>query len=218
MRTNLSGFLSGGLSPVRGREAPCTPVRYEYHAINVDQEVRRRWSIRRRNGEQEVEMPEEKPRQSTESVALRNLVADDLPRLFEIVSDPEANRMAAFIPRDWETFIAHWTTILANPNVDTKAILADGRFVGQIACFQRDEEHCIGYWIAKEDWGRGYASRALELMLQETSVRPLHAYAAKSNVASIRVLEKCGFKIVGYEHSPATERYLECEEAILMLT
>src|SRR4051812_44614122 len=126
-------------------------------------------------------MSEGKPLQSTESVVLRNLVADDLPALFEIVSDPEANRMAAFIPRDWETFMAHWTNILANPNVVTKAIVADGRFVGQIALFQRDEEHCIGYWIAKQDWGRGYASRALELMLNEISVRPLHAYAAKAN-------------------------------------
>jgi RimJ/RimL family protein N-acetyltransferase len=30
--------------------------------------------------------------------------------------------------------------------------------------------------------------------------RPLHAYVAKSNVASIRVLEKCGFVKVG-EHA-----------------
>jgi RimJ/RimL family protein N-acetyltransferase len=30
--------------------------------------------------------------------------------------------------------------------------------------------------------------------------RPLHAYVAKSNVASIRVLEKCGFVEVG-EHT-----------------
>ena len=42
-------------------------------------------------------------------------------------------------------------------------------------------------------WGRGVATRALALLVDEVSVRP-HAYVAAHNVGSIRVLEKCGFR------------------------
>lgn len=75
----------------------------------------------------------------------------------------------------------------------------------------------VGYWVDRACWGRGIASRALAMFLDEVIARPLHARVATTNLGSIRVLEKCGFVITGYEHSPATERYLECEEAILML-
>jgi RimJ/RimL family protein N-acetyltransferase len=51
----------------------------------------------------------------------------------------------------------------------------------------------VGYWIGREFWGRGLATRALAELLGMVNARPLHAYVAKSNVASIRVLEKCGF-------------------------
>jgi len=42
-------------------------------------------------------------------------------------------------------------------------------------------------------WGRGVATRALALLVDEVSVRP-HAYVAAHNVGSIRVLGKCGFR------------------------
>jgi RimJ/RimL family protein N-acetyltransferase len=37
-------------------------------------------------------------------------------------------------------------------------------------------------------------------LLDVVDARPLHAYVAKGNVASMRVLEKCGFVKVG-EHT-----------------
>jgi RimJ/RimL family protein N-acetyltransferase len=75
----------------------------------------------------------------------------------------------------------------------------------------------VGYWIAAEHWGRGIATRALSLLLELVATRPLHARVARDNVASIRVLERNGFSLTGYEWSPGDERYIECEEAILML-
>jgi RimJ/RimL family protein N-acetyltransferase len=53
----------------------------------------------------------------------------------------------------------------------------------------------VGYWIGKEYWGRGIATAALQEFLTHLKMRPLHAYVAKHNKASIRVLEKCGFKV-----------------------
>ena len=47
---------------------------------------------------------------------------------------------------------------------------------------------------------RALATWALAELLDVVDARPLHAYVVKCNVASIRVLEKCGFVKVG-EHA-----------------
>ena len=53
----------------------------------------------------------------------------------------------------------------------------------------------VGYWIGKEHWGQGVATRALAAFLQFVTERPLRAHVAAHNVGSIRVLEKCGFSV-----------------------
>jgi RimJ/RimL family protein N-acetyltransferase len=45
----------------------------------------------------------------------------------------------------------------------------------------------------KYHWGKGVATQMLSMFLPLVADRPLHADVAKQNVASIRVLEKCGF-------------------------
>jgi RimJ/RimL family protein N-acetyltransferase len=45
----------------------------------------------------------------------------------------------------------------------------------------------------------GIATRALAAYLEVERVRPLYARVAQHNVASIRVLEKCGFVVCGEE-------------------
>jgi len=151
-------------------------------------------------------------------VRLRDVEPGDLPVLFEHQLDPEANRMAVAHPRDEQAFNAHWAKILGDPTVVAKAIVADGRLVGCINCFKLDGQDAVGYWIAREHWGRGIATLALRRLLEAVATRPLHARAARSNVASIRVLEHCGFVVTGYQLTPASDRFPECEEALLVLT
>ena len=45
------------------------------------------------------------------------------------------------------------------------------------------------------------ATAALTAFLRLEPIRPLHAGVAKHNVASIRVLQKCGFKIDSVEEA-----------------
>ena len=59
--------------------------------------------------------------------------------------------------------------------------------------------------------------KPLALLLKEVAVRPLHARVATANRASLRVLEKCGFVVQCVEVSTASERFLECKEAFLIL-
>jgi len=51
----------------------------------------------------------------------------------------------------------------------------------------------IGYWIGREYCGRGIATAALAEFLGHDLARPLHAFVAVHNIASIRVVEECGF-------------------------
>ncbi len=152
-----------------------------------------------------------------DALKLRELRAEDLPILFEQQSDPEACRMAAVHPRPREAFDAHWANALQNPAIVAKVILVGDVVVGHIACFSSDGLDCVGYGIARQHWGRGIATRALALLLEEVATRPLHARAARSNGASIRVLERNGFAVTGYENSPGDDRYMACEEAVLVL-
>lgn len=56
--------------------------------------------------------------------------------------------------------------------------------------------------VAAEDL-RGIATAALRAFLDDVPARPLHAHVVKSNVASLKVLERCGFSIVGDDRVPA---------------
>ena len=95
--------------------------------------------------------------------------------------------------------MAHWAKTLANGSALTWTVVSDGVVAGNIGSWEDEERRFVGYWIGREFWGRGLATQALAELLDLADARPLHAYVVKSNVASIRVLEKCGFVKVG-EH------------------
>jgi len=150
-------------------------------------------------------------------VTLRPVTAQDLPAIYELQADAESVRMAEVFTRERADFDAHWAKVLVDPGVTARAILADGEFVGTVSCFQAEGLDCVGYWIDRAHWNRGIASRALALLLGEVTKRPLHATAARTNAASIRVLERCGFVVTGHTFSPATARYRACETTSLRL-
>ena len=75
----------------------------------------------------------------------------------------------------------------------------------------------VSYWIGREYWGQGVATRALTALLALVTVRPLYGRAAKDNFASLRVMEKCGFQVVGAERGFANARGEEIDELILRL-
>jgi RimJ/RimL family protein N-acetyltransferase len=59
----------------------------------------------------------------------------------------------------------------------------------------------LGYWIGVPHWGRGYATAAIALAMEfafgELGLGEVHAYPLRENAASLRVLEKAGFHMVG---------------------
>jgi RimJ/RimL family protein N-acetyltransferase len=128
--------------------------------------------------------------------------------------------MAAFTaedPTDRDAFDAHWQRIRGDDAVVIKTILFDGDVAGSIAKFDRDGDPEVTYWIGKEFWGKGIATKALSAFLDDIPARPLFGRVAKDNVASIRVLEKCGFTVSGHDRGFANARGAEIDEFIMKL-
>ena len=145
-------------------------------------------------------------------VLLRDIEPDDLPIFFEHQRDPVAVAMVVFRSREKAEFNGHWAKIMADDVSLKKTIVADGQVAGHIASFMRDGEREIGYWIERTLWGRGIASAALAAFLCLEQRRPLYAGVAPHNIASIRILQKCGFTLcqsaIDQEPEPAGESHI----------
>lgn len=146
----------------------------------------------------------------------------DIPIFFEQQKDPLANHMAAFTaedPADWAAFHDHWTRILADDGIVNRCITIDQDLVvGHVASFEQFGEREVTYWIDRAHWNKGIATDALSRFLPLIVTRPLCARAAKDNIASRRVLEKCGFVITGEGSGFANARQADTEEFIFTLS
>jgi RimJ/RimL family protein N-acetyltransferase len=141
----------------------------------------------------------------TGAVTLRNPEESDRPILFEQQREPEANEMAAFPPRDEEAFAEHWERLKADGNAINRTIVLDGDVAGRVLSWLDGDSRMVGYWLGSEFWGRGIATEALKQFVTEIKERPLTASVAEHNVASIRVLEKCGFAAIGGPRPPGPD-------------
>ena len=158
----------------------------------------------------------------TAEVTLREVLDGDLPVFFADQSDPAAQTMAAFQGREYGPFMEHWRdNILGDDTVEKRTILFNGRVAGNIVSWLEGGNRQVGYWIGREFWGQGVATRSLNQFLQLIDSRPLYAHVAKHNVGSIRVLEKCGFRLDGEAEVPSRrsgETVTECSYVLDSVT
>ena len=150
-------------------------------------------------------------------VILREVIDSDLPIFYEHQRDPEAVRMAAFPSRDRDAFMTHWAKIRREPSNIIRTIVCDSQVAGNAGSWMGDGRRFVSYWVGREFWGRGIATAALAALVAEIKERPLHAFVAKHNVGSIRVLEKCGF-VQSPEHDPTIASEDGVHEVLYVLT
>jgi [ribosomal protein S5]-alanine N-acetyltransferase len=118
-------------------------------------------------------------------------------------SDPEVTRLVGWPTHtavaDARAFIAYsegqWAEWPAGPYlIETRR---DGALVGGTGlAFETPYRAQTGYVLAKDAWGRGLATEALEAMVgvaRDAGVRRLYALCHHTHRASARVLEKCDF-------------------------
>ena len=154
-------------------------------------------------------------------VLLRPVTDEDLAIFFDQQQDRAANVMAAFTakdPSDHGSFLAKWTKILEDGAITARTILSGDQVAGHVMCFPLFGRPMVAYWLGREFWGRGMATAALRQLLVVVSQRPLYAQAAKDNVASLRVLAKCGFRVIAEDHGFSHARGEDVQEWVLQLS
>ena len=86
------------------------------------------------------------------------------------------------------------------------AIIVNGKVAGgagfsfKAGNFRQTAE--VGYWLGLDYWGKGIASHALKecteyVFSQYPEIHRLEAIVREPNLASARVLEKCGYELEG---------------------
>lgn len=150
-------------------------------------------------------------------VRLRRVEHEDLDVFFDHQTDPRAFEMAGVPARERDQFAEHWAKVLADDTLVKRTIVADGAVAGYLGSWPDDGQQLLGYWVGREFWGRGVATQALALFVEEVSIRPLHAHVAVHNVGSMRVLEKCGFRRDQVQDATASALDDGLEELIFVL-
>ena len=159
-------------------------------------------ALKRRNADpnltadEKARLPQAARLVARHAIRIREVLDSDIETLYEIQSEPEGSAMAAVASRDREAFLAHFAKTQADPGVRRRVILCGSHVAGDVGCWDQDGETLLGYRIGKPFWGRGIATRAVELFTGEFTVRPLRAFVAAHNAGSIRVLEKAGFTCI----------------------
>jgi RimJ/RimL family protein N-acetyltransferase len=152
--------------------------------------------------------------------SLREVIDTDLTTFFIQQLDPEANYMAAFTAKDPANrmaFDAQWKRIRSEPCILVRTILCEGEVAGSVLSYEDEGRPEVSYWLGREYWGRGIASWALAEFLRVVNrKRPMYARVAKDNLASRRVLEKCGFVMIAEARGFANARGMEIEELLLI--
>ena len=143
-------------------------------------------------------------------IKLKPTVFADLDNLFQL--DKEANGTT-----DKGTYLDKYTKLLNDPTINNQTIWVDNVIVGRVAKFERVNNVEVAYLIDRKMCGHGIATKSLKQFLAIESVRPIFARVAFDNFGSQKVLEKCGFIVIGTDKYFAKTRQAEIEEFIYKL-
>jgi [ribosomal protein S5]-alanine N-acetyltransferase len=133
-------------------------------------------------------------------VRLRGVSLADAPRVMNLLEgDIELALRTAAIPIPYTLGLAEEFLAQADPQLIFGIIVAD-QLVGMVGLTRVEEPVEIGYWVGRPYWGRGFATAAVALLIDEAWRRGIHRLVADvfpDNAASARVLEKNGFERQG---------------------
>lgn len=156
----------------------------------------------------------------TERLALRRFTRADVDHLVDLDSDPEVMRFltggtptpravieSEILPRFLRSYqrftgYGYWAAIEK----------ATGAFLGWFSLVppedDRPDDVELGYRLHRSAWGQGYATEGAHALIRhgftELGVRRVHATTYQDNLASRRVMEKVGMRLVrSYRLTPA---------------
>ena len=144
-------------------------------------------------------------------INLRTLVPSDARSIFENANDKNVSLYMGHMPypyrlKDAGKFICRVQKVTKNKTgyrfgIEDKVT---GKIIGSIGADNVDRQNknvMIGYWLGKKYWHQGFCGEAVNLFLkflfEKIKVNMVYAYAMKPNVASQKLLLKCGFRYDG---------------------
>ncbi len=148
---------------------------------------------------------------ATERLLLRDFVTDDWPDVLAYQRDPRylqfypwADRTEAEVRRFVKLFVDQQTE-RPRRNFQFAITFPDGgQVIGNIGIRRKPEndwEADIGYELAPEYWGRGYATEAalaiVDFGFRELGLHRVSSWCIADNAASARVLERVGLRPEG---------------------
>jgi len=139
----------------------------------------------------------------TERLTLRPATAEDLPAMFEIMSDPRAMTYWSTLPHDsiarTEEWLGRMLDAAAVRPVTDFLIEFDGQVIGKAGYWKPPE---VGYILHPAMWGRGFAREAASAVISfgfnALGLLAVTADVDPRNLPSLRLLEKLGFTRTGY--------------------
>ena len=154
------------------------------------------------------------------NIELRPTNLEDLETLFKFQLDKDANYLAAFTakdPTDKTAYIKKHSKLLLDQTITQKTIYLDHKIVGSVTKFIINSNAEITYWIDKNYWNKGIATKALKLFLSLENTRPIFGRVAYNNLGSKKVLENCNFIKIGTENGFSNARQKTIREFIYRL-
>jgi RimJ/RimL family protein N-acetyltransferase len=140
----------------------------------------------------------------TQRLFLRPGWTEDAPELAQALGEQSIVRNLARVPWPYgEEHARAWLASPHDPRLPSLLVtLPDekGRIAGGCGLYADHGKVGIGYWISREDQGRGYATEAAQALLGLARVlghQRVEAHHFADNPASGRVLRKCGFVPTG---------------------
>ena len=149
-----------------------------------------------------------------DGLILRSFTKQDAPQLAEFFSKSEIIDWLANVPENYQLQDAldfidarqqadvqdHMTYAMCEkhaPDILLGGIGTRAAPDEALAALRLDSLLTIGYWVAPQCWGKGYAGEAVQHILAEIKdalkVSQIGALTLVDNAPSIRVLEKAGF-------------------------
>ena len=147
------------------------------------------------------------------------------------------NKLFASLVGDWD--IAKWLSDVPYPYTEKHAqkfikrsspddlrfsVFYDEILVGGVGVsFEENNQLDLGYWIAKDYWGNGFATEAskglINYVKNETEFKAITACYVKGNKTSAKVLKKLGFIEIGEceEYFLSRKETMDCVDLILDL-
>lgn len=146
----------------------------------------------------------EKPILKNSRIKLIPLCAEHMDIYTELANIPEINKRVHKPPHYTNAnFNELLEKIKAQPNFFIWMIETDNGIRGVIntAEIRRQKIFQGGYWVNPDNWGKGLASSSLllvnEFLFRDCAAERIQAVVEPDNIASIHVLEKCGYEQEG---------------------